>query len=164
MKRNKKKKNNNKRIPVSSLQKNKRIPPELAKIYSPNDKSNSFKISFDFYDEKICEIDNLNKSLTKKCLITLKQIGKYNYQNFVEKLKPTSVKNSGHYKIFYKNVTPDVEISELYLGKSSRMFYFIKKHLSYNFFHIISIKNKHLEKKINNFLHKKMSEKCQKNQ
>jgi len=147
MKKSKKKNNNNKRIPVFSPQKNKRIPPESAKIYNPNDESNRFKISFDFYDEKICEIENLEKSLARNCLKKLKQIGKSNPQKLREDFKSTPIKNSGHYKIFYKNLTPDVRVFELYPGKSSRIFYFIKRDLSHNFFHIISIKNKHLEKK-----------------
>jgi hypothetical protein len=101
-----------------------------------------FKISFDYYNDNHCEIEDLQTSPARKCLSKLKQIGRSTHKTLAENnINPKSVINSGHYKALFSKLSPEVNLFEIDIGSASRLFYFIVG----NLFHIVSIKSSHIK-------------------
>lgn len=117
------------------------LDSKVALIKHGNDSGHqNFKISYDYYNDNLCEIDDLEISCARKCLTKLVHLGKSNCKTLHEKnLKPKPVVEKGEYKKLFSKLSPDVTVFELTIGAKSRMFYFITE----NIVHIISIKNSH---------------------
>jgi hypothetical protein len=82
-----------------------------------------FRISFDFYNENLCEIDGLEISSAKKCLVKLKQIGRSTHKTLIENnVQPRPVHNSGAYKGLFSKLTADVSLFEIDIGKLAGCF------------------------------------------
>lgn len=131
------------KIPNISSKKKNIINDKVATIKGGEDETNlHFQISYKYYKNSLCEIEDLPTSPARKCLTKLKQIGLSNHTTMMDNnLKPRPVHNSKSYKSLFHNLSPDINMFELNLGDSSRLFYFTVGHT----FHIVSIKNKHIE-------------------
>lgn len=131
------------KIPNIPSEKKNLISDKVATTRGREDETSlHFQISFKYYKNNLCEIENLSSSPARKCLTKLKQIGLSNHTTMkANNLSPRPVHNSKSYSSLFHSLTPDVKIFELNLGDSSRLFYFTERHT----FHIISIKNKHIE-------------------
>lgn len=86
-----------------------------------------YVISFAKYNEKLCEITDLGKNKGKKALTILKEIGTkvFSRADFQRhNIKTDGIINSGEYKKLYSGFGPDIEIRELFLQGTARIFYF----------------------------------------
>jgi hypothetical protein len=102
----------------------------------------NFKISFDHYKSNLCEIDDLEVSSARKCLTKLKQFGQSNHKTLFENnIRSTPIKRSGSYKALFSKLSDDVDLFEIDIGQSSRLFYFIFESLIC----IVAIKNSHFK-------------------
>ena len=86
-----------------------------------------YVISFAKYNEKLCEISELSKNKGKKALSILKEIGtkvfaRADFQR--HNIRTDGIANSGEYKKLYSKIAPDIEIRELFLQDTGRVFYF----------------------------------------
>lgn len=131
-----------KKLPKPSQQK-QLINAKVALIDGDEDDSNrNFKISFDYYNDCLCEIDELEIGSARKCLTKLKQLGQSNHKTlFNNNIRPTPIKRSGRYKALFSKLSDDVDLFEIDIGQASRLFYFIVGHLLC----VVSIKNSHFK-------------------
>ena len=86
-----------------------------------------YVISFAKYNEKLCEISELSKNKGKKALFVLKEIGTkvFSRADFQQhNIKTDGIANSGEYKKLYNGLGPDIEVRELFLQDTGRIFYF----------------------------------------
>lgn len=128
-----------------------KIPNELARVASgriPNDVARlpggdkHYVISFKYYNDKLCEIDDLTKNSPKACLQLFKKITRTTLGNLRnENIDQLRIHNSGDYKRLFNSLTHEVDLFEHKLQATSRIFYFI----SANEFHIVAITQNHLE-------------------
>jgi len=86
-----------------------------------------YVISFSKYNEKLCEISELRKNKGKKAISVLKEIGtkvfsKADFQK--HNIKTDGIANAGEYKKLYNGLSPDVEVREISLQDTGRIFYF----------------------------------------
>lgn len=86
-----------------------------------------YLISFAKYNIKLCEIEGLGKNRGNKALSILKEIGtkvfsRVDFQRC--NIKTNSIGNFGYYKKLYNGLGPDIEVRELYLQGTGRIFYF----------------------------------------
>ena len=135
------------------VKKKKEIPSPKKTKYLLNDKvaliedhedesKLHFKLSFKYYKSDLCEIDFLPIGSARKCLTKLKQLGQSNHRTLLENnIRPRPIYNSGNYKILFNKLNEDVNLYEIDLGDSSRLFYFTVGHL----LHVVSIKNSHIK-------------------
>ena len=87
----------------------------------------SYVISFAKYNEKLCEISELSKNKGKKALSILKEIGTkvFSRTDFQRhNIRTDGIANSGEYKKLYSKIAPDIEVRELFLQDTGRIFYF----------------------------------------
>ncbi|MGC1878066.1 MAG: hypothetical protein WA347_08770 [Rhabdochlamydiaceae bacterium] len=130
-----------KRLIPSPLHSKQLLPSSLALTKEKVDEG-QFRISFDHYNDNLCEIDDLQSSPARKCLSKLKQIGRSTHKTLAENnINPKPIDNSGRYKELFSKLSPDVSLFEIDIGSASRLFYFIVG----NLFHIVSIKNSHIK-------------------
>ena len=86
-----------------------------------------YVISFARYKSKLCEIDGLGKNKGNKVLSILKEIGvkvfsRADFQR--HNIRTDGIANAGEYKKLYNGLAPDVEVRELFLQGTGRIFYF----------------------------------------
>ncbi len=109
-----------------------------------------YVISFAKYNNKLCEISTLGKNKGNKALSILKEIGTkvFSRADFQKNnIKTGGIANSGEYKKLYNKlgskVGLDVEVRELFLQNSGRIFYFdIEPDRT---LYIVAIRENHLE-------------------
>jgi hypothetical protein len=137
------KKHNSPKIPNPALRGQRLLDDKVALVDKEEDESNPhFKISYQYYNSSLCEIDNLSVSSARKCLTKLKHFGQSNNKTLCEKnILPRPVHNRGSYKALFSKLSDDVDLFEIDLGEASRLFYFTVGHL----LHIVSIKNSHIK-------------------
>lgn len=120
---------NDYRIPLNTKDfSNSKIPPGLAVLPSSVDDTSSFNISFSSYKESLCQINNLRKNKGSNTLDKLKVIGlrvfrEIDLYNLGYQISP--VHRSGHYKEYFNGLSQDVDLFELKLGGTGRMFFFV---------------------------------------
>lgn len=111
----------------------------------PND-NRFYKLSFEYYKDKECDIDNVEKSSHKKLLKWMKTVGKGTSLDDILTLgNGDTIDYLGEYKQLYKGLPQGVELREYRLTFQERLFYFIddaKKEIN-----IVLIKKSHLGKK-----------------
>ena len=134
---------NKKRIPDPTPVPSNRLHSELALIRGEEDGSaHNFRLSFDYYKENMCEIEDLDMSSARKCLTKFKHLGKSNHKNIFEKnIRHKSVIRTGRYKELFSSLSADVSLFEIDLGSASRLFYFTVR----NIVHVVAIKNSHVK-------------------
>lgn len=124
------------------------LPQTVAEI--PQDveapEANPYVISFAKYNEKMCELAQLNNNKAKRAIETLKTIGTKvrstaDYQRHSVDRIP--VRCEGEYKKLFKGLEDDIELKEIKLQQSARVFYFdIEPERT---FYIVAITDNHLE-------------------
>ena len=105
-----------------------------------------YLISFARYKDKLCEISILSKNKAKKTLLILKEIGtkifcKADFQRFG--IKTHRIDNKGEYKKLYYGLGPDIEVRELFLQGTGRIFYFTVE--PERILYIVAIRENHFE-------------------
>lgn len=108
---------------------NTELPQKVAELPQETEppEANPYVISFSKYNNKLCEIEHLGKNKGNKALSILKEIGtkvfaKSDFQK--HNIKTDGIGNSGEYKKLYNGIGPDIEIRELFLQGTGRIFYF----------------------------------------
>lgn len=135
----------NHKIPqgITRLPQLTRIPDKVGEIRSPFDpETKPFLISYEYYNDKLCEIKILEKNRAKQCLQDLRMIGKCNTNSLCGNgIDILSVCNQGDYSKLFNKLPPDIKLKEHKIQGDGRIFYFISR----NLFHIVAITNNHLE-------------------
>lgn len=86
-----------------------------------------YVISFARYNNKLCEISALGKNKGNKALAILKEIGTkvFSRSDFDKNnIRTDGIVNSGEYTKLYSGLGPDIEVRELFLQSTGRIFYF----------------------------------------
>lgn len=119
------------------------LPDSVAQTFDEDKEAKPFLISFEKYCDKLCELDSIEKSTTKKILKTLKLIGRLTrFEEFIQyNIKGKHIIDEGDYKKLYSGLDLQTEIKEDIYADSDRMFYFIIN----NKFYIRAITHKHFE-------------------
>jgi len=110
--------------------------------------ANPYVISFVKYNDRMCEISDLNGNKAKKAIETLKTIGTKirstaDYQRYSVGRIP--VRCEGEYKKLFNGLPQDVDLKELKLQQDARIFYFdIEPDRT---FYVVAITQNHLETK-----------------
>lgn len=105
-----------------------------------------YVISFAKYNEKLCEITVLGKNKGNKALSILKEIGTkiFSRSDFQKhKIKTAGVVNTGEYKKLYNGLGSDIEVRELSLQGTGRIFYFDIE--PERLLYIVAIRENHFE-------------------
>ena len=109
---------------------------------------NSFyRISFEKYIKKDCEVKDLVISCAKKTILWFRDIGLTSEKEELNKINKSdkAIIKVGNYRYLFNGLEPDVEIKEHSIGDAQRVFYYIDNYKkSVN---IILIKNSHIETK-----------------
>lgn len=117
--------------------------PDSVVDYPIKNKEECFKISFEKYNNKKCEIKNLECSPAKKALAFFRDVGNCTSQEEIYRLgKGDHVKNAQNYSFLFDNLDEDVDMREYRLSGESRLFYYVddaKKEVN-----CILLKNSHL--------------------
>lgn len=124
------------------------IPQVVAEIPQETEapEANPYVISFAKYNEKMCELSQLQGNKAKKAIETLKTIGTKvrstaDYQRHSVDRIP--VRFEGEYKKLFNGLADDVELKEIKLQQTARIFYFdIEPERT---FYVVSITDNHLE-------------------
>ena len=131
-------------IPRTYRQRSELLPSSVALIKDRGDvETKPFYIAYENYNDKLCEIQNLNSSKSKRALKDFKSIGKlYKLADFSKNnIDYLPIKNSGEYKKLYRGLPTDIELKEHKIGKTERIFYYIVSKI----FFVVAITNKHIE-------------------
>lgn len=105
-----------------------------------------YLISFAKYNHKMCEVDNLAGNKGKKAITLLKEIGTkvFTKADFARNnIKNDLVKFAGEYKKLFSGLAEDIELRELFLQDSGRIFYFDIEPERTMF--VVAIRENHLE-------------------
>ncbi len=115
-------------------------PPEEAPEAKP------YLISFAKYNEKMCEISELNSNKARKAVETFKTVGtKIRSESDFKKIPidRIPVRREGEYKKLFQGLADDIDLKELKLQQDARIFYFdIEPERT---FYVVAITQNHLE-------------------
>lgn len=133
---------------VAQMSNDNEIPQVVAEIPQETEapEANPYVISFAKYNEKMCELSQLQGNKAKKAIETLKTIGTKvrstaDYQRHSVDRIP--VRCEGEYKKLFNGLADDVELKEIKLQQTARIFYFdIEPERT---FYVVSITENHLE-------------------
>ena len=131
-------------IPRWTPSKNKYIPENVSHVLTESDKEiECYHLSFQHYNDTVCEINDLVKNGSRRALLNLKTIGRcYSLSSLKSSnIDITPVDNKGAYKKIFQRLTEDVEIREHKIQSTARIFYFISDKM----FYIVAITNTHIE-------------------
>jgi len=134
-------KNNQKNIPNVPHSKHL-LNDHVALIRAKDEVEPKLKISFDYYNSNLCEIEDLQISPARKCLMKFKQIGQSTPKTLFENnVRSEPVRRTGRYLELFSKLSDDVDLFEIDIGSASRLFYFTVGYLV----HVVSIKNSHFK-------------------
>lgn len=108
--------------------------------------ANPYVISFVRYNERMCEITDLNGNKAKRAIETLKKVGTKirstaDYQRHSVDRIP--VKYQGDYKKLFNGLPKEAELNEIKLPQDARIFYFdIEPERT---FYVVAITQNHFE-------------------
>lgn len=105
-----------------------------------------YVISFAKYNDKMCEIGELRKNKARRAMQTLKTIGTKVYSNAdfnKNAIIALPVYPSGEYKKLYSGLEQDIELKEIKLQDTGRIFYFSIE--SRRTFYVVAITESHFE-------------------
>ncbi len=133
---------------VASIEDVGQIPKTVAELAQETDISEMkpYLISFERYNDDHCEIEHLQKNKGKKALSILKEIGTkvYTRADFQRNnIKTCGIAKNGAYKSLYNGLADDIEVRELYLQDTGRIFYFDIE--PDRLLYIVAITENHLE-------------------
>ena len=127
---------------IPSPSQKKHILNDAVALIDRDESEDKFRIAFDYYNDGLCEIDVLQTSSARKCLIKLRQMGKSTHKTLKENnVHFTPVHNTGRYKELFSKLSKDVSLFEIDIGSASRLFYFLVG----NLVQIVSVKNSHIK-------------------
>jgi len=138
-----------KKIPKISIpKKTKRIPIEVAENIGIEDiEAENFLFSFKFYNNRLCQLSDLESAKLRKILKFLKVVGKLHSRSEFSgnniNIKP--VKYVGEYKKLYKGLSQDIDIREYKIGRSQAIFFWILSSIKQNIIYLICLRNRHFE-------------------
>ena len=137
-----------KEITRSEQQEEDILPQSVAEILQDVEapEVSPYVISFAKYNEKVCEVDLLNKNKPKLVIESLKKIGTKvrstaDFQRY--SIGRIPVRYEGDYKKLFRGLGEGVDLRELKLQQSARIFYFDIE--SRRTLYIVAITNNHLE-------------------
>lgn len=124
------------------------LPQDIAEIPQEIEvpEVNPYLISFARYNNKLCEIEGLGKNKGNKALTILKEIGTkvFSRVDFQKcNIKTGGIGNFGIYKKLYNGLGQDIEIREISLQGTGRIFYFDIK--PDRILYIVAIRENHFE-------------------
>lgn len=108
--------------------------------------ANPYVISFAKYNDKMCELAQLGNNKAKRVIENMKTIGTKirstaDYQR--HNVDRIPVRCEGEYKRLFKGLEDDIELKEIKLQQSARVFYFdIEPERT---FYVVAITDNHLE-------------------
>lgn len=104
-----------------------------------------FHISYFYYNDKLCELNELRKNMPKKVLNDLRKIGRLcNVSDFkANGIDHDPIVNAGNYKPLFHNLPTDADLRESRIQSDGRMFYFVINKTVY----LVLLKNTHFEVK-----------------
>lgn len=119
------------------------IPDKVALIGDQRDiESLPFHLSFEYYNDKLCEIEYLEKNVAKRTLNNLRTIGGCNNKTLKQNgIDAIPVSNLGEYLKLYSKLPPDADVKEHKISGTARIFYFIVSRI----FYLVCFKNSHFE-------------------
>ena len=127
------------------------IPPTATELPQLEEapESKPLLISFERYNTKECQVNEMDSKVARKALKALRDIGMNirtdaDFKKHLPKLEIVPINNSGDYRGLYKGLIdlPDVEIKEAKIErKEGRLFFFLVERI----FHVIAIRNSHYE-------------------
>ncbi|MFA5095325.1 MAG: hypothetical protein WC447_01525 [Candidatus Paceibacterota bacterium] len=114
---------------VTQVESYNEIPQKVTEVSQETEEPETkpYLISFSKYNKNCCEIDILGKNKGNKALSILREIGTkvYTRADFQRNnIRNESVENSGDYKKLYSKIDEGIEIRELFLQSTGRIFYF----------------------------------------
>lgn len=135
-------------IPQVKIPRNKGlIPQQVAELKVEEDpESKPFLISYQKYNDGICQIEYLVKNCPKRALQDLKKIGKditafKDFGKYGIDSKP--IRNENNYKELFKGLHGDVELYEHKIQQTARIFYFLNE--PEKIVYIVAITQNHFE-------------------
>jgi len=122
-----------------------KIPFEVTNIPNNRDfEDDPYYISFEYYNNKECEVEELPKKSVSCILNDLKIICKSKEKNLRHSgIGCDSVYDSGEYSGIFKGLPDGVEVKEHKFHGTRRLYYFLLRHV----FYVICTSNKHKESK-----------------
>ena len=105
-----------------------------------------YVISFANYKSNLCEIVGLGKNKGNKALYILKEIGTkvFSRADFQRhNIRTDGITNTGEYRKLYNGLGPDIEVRELFLQGTGRIFYFDIE--PERMLYIVAIRENHFE-------------------
>ncbi|MBU2491286.1 MAG: hypothetical protein KJ571_01575 [Bacteroidetes bacterium] len=124
------------------------IPDSVTQLPSDqeSDETKPYVFSFEKYNKRLCEIESLHGNRSIKVLSTIKDVGMklYTFEDF-RNLKFTiqPIYNLGEYQKLFKGLDNDIELYEIKLTGSDRIFFFLIE--SVKTIYIVAIKGNHFE-------------------
>lgn len=131
-------------IPQTVLPHNKYIPEGSDYIHNRREpESETYYVSFQHYNDKVCEIKILEKNNARNLVKDLRTIGKCCSTNDLVSngIRLSPIYDNGDYHKLFRGLTDDVDIKEHIISSEARLFYFIVRKT----FYIVAITNNHLE-------------------
>lgn len=126
------------------------IPAGVAEIITDQEEPEAslYVISFAKYNQKMCEIDDLDSNKAKRAISVFKTIGTEirSQGDFTKKaIDRIPIRFEGEYKKLFNGLDDDVELKEIKLQQDARIFYFDIE--SQRTFFVVAITQNHLETK-----------------
>ena len=125
-----------------------KIHPAVAELSQKDQAPESlpYVISFEKYKNRMCEINCLNTTKAREAINIFKNIGMNvcSQKDFSRNnIQHKQVDNLGYYAKLYKGLAPDLQLWEIKVKDTSRIFYFeLEPHRT---LYIVAITNTHLE-------------------
>ena len=105
-----------------------------------------FLLSFARYNNKLCQIGDLQKNQGRRATELLKTIGNklFSIKDFhLQRVDCLPVKNEHGYTVLFSKLGPDIEMKEAKLQDTGRIFYFI--HDADKVVYVVAIRHTHFE-------------------
>jgi hypothetical protein len=123
------------------------IPQEVAELSTEEElEGEPYLLSFQKYNNSLCEIDNLLKNCPKRALKDLKTMGRdiFDFKDFNKYgIRTKLIKCDGEYKKLFSRLSLDRELRQHDLPGTARMFYFISE--IERVIYVIAFTNRHFE-------------------
>ncbi|MDD5689202.1 MAG: hypothetical protein PHQ76_02850 [Caldisericia bacterium] len=138
---------NQEKIPQPQIEKTVLIPDTVAEI--PEDKidkeAEQLVISYRYYLDKFCGLEEYKLSQLKKSLKIFRKIGSLCTLKQFQKndIRYDLVKNNGGYKMLYNNLPEDIDLLEHKIGETERVFFWVDDNK--NKFYLRCLSKKHFE-------------------
>ncbi len=124
-----------------------KLSEEMVHHAVPNRDERTYLISFSNYRKKSCELNDLESGSPKKIVRWIKEIGLSSLPDELNGFQIKPVRNENHYGELFSSLPLDVEMKEIILPGSNRLFYYIDE--ANKVVNCILMKSSHFETKKN---------------